>query len=168
MRSIDRIIVHHTVTDEDVTVAQIDAIHMQKFGRTMQYHWLIHRAESEGVWTVSAGWPEAEVSWHDKGENSTSIGICIAGRYHEGPVYPHGWAVLLATVANRIEHYDLPVAKVYGHKENEEAGSGTLCPGFDPDDLRRDLRAEETPDPPAEPLGPPARPRGIGRLFKRR
>lgn len=140
VRAITGIILHHTVTDEHAGPSVIEELHAARgISRPGGYHWLVHRHFEGGPWTVSPMRPESKMGAHDKGQNQGTIGVSIAGRYHEDPVPADGWDVLVIHVAELCRRYRLPVAAVEGHAENEPASTPTLCPGYDPAELRRAL-----------------------------
>jgi N-acetylmuramoyl-L-alanine amidase len=130
------VIVHHSAGPEHTTVTEIIAEHRRRGFRTIGYHVLLHRVAPGGRWTVSDGRPLSEVGAHDEGQNTGSIGVCIAGRYHLGPVDPAGWDLLVLQVALLCALHDLGADAVEGHREHEPSSSPTACPGFDPALLR--------------------------------
>lgn len=132
MRTVRRIIVHHSAGSTVATVETIDAEHRRRGFSCIGYHWLIHQLRDGGPWQVSPGRPEPDVGAHDQGQNSDSIGICLAGDYTRGPVPPDAWEVLCAVVANRCRAYGLTAVDVEGHGENEPPTTPTACPGYDP------------------------------------
>lgn len=149
MRTIRRLIVHHSAGPDTETAAQVRAYHTAAppAGRgwsDIGYHWLIRRFSPSGVWTIEAGRPEDLVGAHDQGENTDSIGICIAGDYTRGPVPAEGWAILVAHLAGRCRAYHLPATAIEGHREHEPAATPTACPGFDPELLRQAVARELT------------------------
>ena len=136
MRTIDRAIVHHTGGPEWATVPELAAIHKRRFGAVqVGYHHVVRRPAGR-PWTVEAGRPEELIGAHDKGENSSSIGIAICGDFTRGPIDPAGWLVLAATVADVCRRYELASSRVYGHRDNEPAHTATKCPGFRISELR--------------------------------
>lgn len=139
MRTIRRVIVHHTAGRDTETEADVRRYHTAPppKGRgwsDIGYHHLVHR--SPAGWIRSSGRPEARAGSHDEGQNGDSIGVCIAGRYHLGPVPAEGWAVLVATVVDVCRRYGLTADQVEGHREHEPSTTPTACPGFDPALLR--------------------------------
>jgi N-acetylmuramoyl-L-alanine amidase len=135
MRTVRKVIAHHSAGRDTATVADITRAHIARGFATIGYHHLVHRTPS-GIWLASTGRPEARAGAHDEGQNADSIGVCILGDYTKGPVPADGWAVLVATVADVCRRYGLTADAVEGHGENEPRGSATACPGFDPALLR--------------------------------
>jgi hypothetical protein len=149
MRPIRRVIVHHSASRVTETAAEVRHDHVVNRGwKDIGYHWFLHRllapssagGDVPGPWTVEQGRDETVIGAHDDGENSDSIGVCIAGDYSKGPVPADGWAVLVSTVADVCRRYGLTADQVEGHREHETAASATLCPGFDPEELRDSVR----------------------------
>ncbi len=141
-RTIRRVIAHHTAGPEYTSVSAIMAEHQRRGYRTIGYHELVHRTSPGGSWVRSAGRPEAQVGAHDEGQNADSIGVCIAGRYHLGPVPADGWAVLVATVVDVCRRFGLSADDIEGHREHEPTTTATQCPGFDPELLRAAVREQ--------------------------
>lgn len=145
MRTIRRIIVHHSAGPDDETVAAIRAFHTAAppKGRgwsDIGYHLVIRRAPQLGnVWTVEAGRQMALVGAHDADQNADSIGVCLCGDYSKGPVPWPAWLVLVGTVAGLCKQFRLTSAEVEGHREHEPASTPTKCPGFDGDTFRDDV-----------------------------
>jgi len=137
MRPIRRVIVHHTASAEETTVAQVDAWHRERGWSGIGYHWLVHRIPG-GPWTVSPGRAEAVVGAHDAGQNADSIGVAVAGNYSSRPMSSEAWWVLCATVSDVCRRYLIEASAVEGHRENEPATTPTECPGalVDLDELR--------------------------------
>lgn len=135
MRTIDRIIIHHTASPETTTPAQVESWHKARGFRTIGYHRLLYRG-SDGHWQVHQGRADAEVGAHDAGENGTSIGICVAGDYTQRPLDSAVEWLLASIVAGYCRRYQVPVARVRGHGEDEPADTPTRCPGYDCDRVR--------------------------------
>ena len=137
MRTIQRIIVHHSAGSDTETVDQVRAFHVKTRGYSdIGYHWIIRRLFKGGPWVVAQGRPEEATGAHDQGQNADSLGICLLGDYTKNPVDPDAWLVLVALIANRCRAYNLGFVAVEGHRENEPANTPTACPGFDPHLLR--------------------------------
>lgn len=138
MRVINRVIVHHSAGREDESVADLRRNHVQvlRFD-DIGWHWIITR--SGGMWHLEAGRPEQDVGAHDKGQNADSIGVCITGDYVSRPVDPPAWCVLVALCADLCRRHGLRAEGVQGHDEDEPEGEALFCPGFDVQQLRRDV-----------------------------
>lgn len=143
MRSIRRLIVHHSAGPPSETVAAIRRFHTARppAGRgwsDIGYHFIV-RLEG-GRWQVEPGRAVERAGSHDEGQNADSIGVCLLGDYSGGyPVPPAAWAALLALLAQLARQYGLRVDQVEGHREHEPSTTPTACPGFDPATLRAAL-----------------------------
>lgn len=136
MRAIRLIVVHHSAGAEHVTVDQIRKEHVAKGYGDVGYHFLIHRCEKAGPWVLSPCRPLGTTGAHDAGQNTGSIGVCIAGDYTRGPVDRWAWDLLTGFLAGLAERFGLEPDQVQGHGENEPPRTPTACPGFDPELLR--------------------------------
>jgi len=90
------------------------------------YHYVIRR---DG--TVERGRPVEVAGAHTKGENLTSIGIClIGGRGHNGKPEVNytaaQWRALHDTVVRLRARFGIKAGKVYGHNDF----SSKACPCF--------------------------------------
>lgn len=130
MRQIKAIVIHHSVSAEDTTREQIDAWHKARGFSGIGYHYLIRRGEN-GYPEVVRGRPDEQRGAHlfpDAGSriwNRTSIGICIAGNYQEGPIAEDMLTQAVEVAAECCSRYGLSEADVFGHRELRS----TLCPG---------------------------------------
>lgn len=139
MREIDRIIVHHSAGPKTESMEAIRRYHIEERAYTdIAYHVVLERGR------VRLGRPWWLIGAHDMGENTTSIGICVVGDYRPGhdEFGEWRWGQLVTLCADFCEWFDLPAAKVYGHRENEPPETPTECPGFDPQKLRDAVFAE--------------------------
>lgn len=132
MRLIHRIILHHTASPATWTRSQVREVHLARGFSDIGYHLLVL---ADG--TLSAGRPEGNVGAHVKGENYDSLGISLVGDFSRHPVPPVQWAAAVNAVADWCRRYRIDADHVWGHCEL----APTLCPGFNPADFRRDLRA---------------------------
>lgn len=127
---VKRIVLHYSATypDQDLTAADIDAMHRKRGFARIGYHFFIRR---DG--TVERGRAENELGAHVAGHNTGSLGICCAGGIERatGPnvgVDNRTNAQKTATVTlvrELLARY--PGATVLGHKDL----GPTQCPGFD-------------------------------------
>lgn len=149
----DRIIVHHTVSENtaDFSRAQAHAhahwvqdLHMDDNG------WIdsgYHFVNSRGGWITEARHGSLPTLYggtgfvqgaHTSGQNDRAIGIANEGAYHDGAVPPQAqWDVLVILCAFVCEQYGIAPGQIFGHKD---FGS-TLCPGVLHDMLPQ-LRSE--------------------------
>lgn len=145
MRTISKIIVHHTGGSQTWTAQGLAEDH--------RAHWPDQdppgAAYHHYIWESIEGWVRSDtrahehVGWHDRGENEDSLGIAIAGDYTGQAwedVPAEARALLLELLAGLMSRYHLSVSDVYGHRENEPEGDVTICPGFEPEGMRRALR----------------------------
>ena len=140
MRAITGIIVHHSAGPTNETVDAVRAFHTAPppKGRgwsDIAYHLYLYQLPS-GAWTVAQGRRFESEGAHDQGQNTGTLGVCIAGDYTKGPVDPDAWTLLVATVASLCRRFSLASVNVEGHRENEPKETPTACPGFDPVRLR--------------------------------
>ena len=137
MRTIRRIIIHHSAGNAADTVDQIRKVHQEQRGWSdIGYHYIIRQGLGEPV-TVELGRPKEVIGAHSQGENSDSIGVCVFGHYHDQALPQAQKAVLLGVLVSLCKTYGLGAKDVYGHKECP--GENTLCPGFDMPRLRTEL-----------------------------
>ena len=123
MRSIRRIIVHHSASGP-VSMETIDDWHRRRGWDQIGYHFVI---QSGGL--IRLGRPLSKIGAHCKGKNTGSIGVCIVGSCEDGtPVPGSQWTAAVALIGDLLRQFDLTRADVFGHKEFAK----TLCPGFDP------------------------------------
>lgn len=129
MRTINRIIVHHTASPDSWTLETIDQSHRDRGYSGVGYHFVV---ESSGL--IRLGRPVVAVGAHAKGANRDSIGVCLVGAFHtEGAAVPSTqWAAAVSLVRDLMRQWSLTVDQVVGHCETK----ATLCPGFDPADFR--------------------------------
>jgi|2_EtaG_2_1085320.scaffolds.fasta_scaffold158191_2 N-acetyl-anhydromuramyl-L-alanine amidase AmpD len=128
MRTIRRIIVHHTASPDDWTLEKIDRSHLDRGFSGVGYHFVI---EATGL--VRLGRPVVAVGAHAKGANRDSIGVCLVGAFHEGGAVPSiQWAAAVSLVRDLMMQWSITIDGVIGHCETK----ATLCPGFDPADFR--------------------------------
>lgn len=159
LRRVDAIIIHHTASPaSSTTLEDVDAWHKARGFRWehggkaghIGYHYLVtflhERAE------VQRGRPLDIQGAHTLGGwNSRSIGVCVAGSYEH--VGWHGVPldqrrVLLDLLGSLCIQYDLWPEHVLGHREAQPGH--TVCPGFDPEAVRLELRRRLRPIGPGE------------------
>jgi hypothetical protein len=136
VRTIRRLIIHHSAGDPDQPVEEIRAFHtrpVSEGGRgwsDVAYHALI---DGDGVMHV--GRPLWIAGAHDEGENADSIGLCILGDNTKPGL---GWrpAQIRAGIAYiKAVQILFPEIRVLGHRDEGPGGPGTTdptaCPGCD-------------------------------------
>ena len=140
LERVDWIVVHHSVTPPDWTLADIDRMHAARNFRwrlgersgSVGYHRLVF---ADG--TVQEGrplelqgahvGPHRIAGQHWPGLNACSIGVCFVGDFTE-----HGWTFAQALAGlDEIERlcrrFGLSAEQVQGH--GEYPGAATACPG---------------------------------------
>ncbi len=132
MRRIEKIIIHCSAS-EFGDVALIDRWHRQRGWRMIGYHYVIlngyrrkgrYAGRDDGL--VEAGRPVEEVGAHCRGQNRTSIGVCLIGNYlfSEKQLF----YALPELVKELMERFGLTLDDVYGHREFTRFKT---CPNFD-------------------------------------
>ena len=133
MRKISKIVVHHSASPP-VSLEKITEWHRERGYSDVGYHFVI---QAGGL--IRLGRPLGQMGAHCKGHNKGSIGVCVVGSFeNRQPVPGSQWVALVALVGDLMRQYGLDVSDVYGHREL----GNTLCPGFDPEYLRKALRDE--------------------------
>lgn len=131
MRPIDKIIIHCSDTPPlmDIGAAEIRRWHTdpQPKGNgwsDIGYHYVIRRNGK-----TESGRPEEIAGAHARGQNQSSIGVCMVGGRGKGGVaeanFTHQqWAALYGLIERLTRKY--PNAEVYGHNDF----SSKTCPNF--------------------------------------
>ncbi|SKC59226.1 peptidoglycan recognition protein family protein [Maledivibacter halophilus] len=118
MNKPDKIILHHSATDEG-TFESIKKYHVeQKKWRDIGYHYLI---TTDGY--LHKGRDEKEVGAHTIGENEKSIGICLVGNFDKYEPNKNQLYTLYKLLKNISSRYGL--LPIHGHNEF----STKTCPG---------------------------------------
>lgn len=150
----DRIVVHHTVSDNssDFSRAQahrhahwVQDLHMDDNGWIDSgYHFLVSRggwiteARHRSLSTLNAG-SGLVLGAHTSGQNERALGIANEGAYHDGATPPAAqWQVLVSLCAYACAQYGIASSQIFGHKDFGD----TLCPGVFHDmlpQLRREV-----------------------------
>lgn len=139
MRKIDKIILHCAATPEgkDFTVGNIRSWHLQRGFSDVGYHFVIYRDGS-----VHPGRSIEYAGAHTLGQNQYSIGICyIGGCAADGKTpkdtrTPEQRFALFKLVHELMQKYNIPVSKVFGHREF----ANKACPSFDMEVFRKELQ----------------------------
>ena len=123
MRTISRIIVHHSASPPDTTTLEdIDRWHRSRGFNGAGYHFV---CEADG--RIRKGRPIAQHGAHAKGANRDSVGICIVGdntRENERWTEAQRFALVDLVDALRLVFGPLPVLR---HRDV----AATECPGLD-------------------------------------
>jgi len=120
-RDVFKIIVHHTASPRDTTVAQIRDWHVNGNGWSdIGYHYIIL-----GDGTLERGRSINKTGAHCKGHNKGSIGICVTGNTSQEPPTTAQVESLFGTLKMLLEDYNLERSDVYGHRDF----GATECPG---------------------------------------
>jgi N-acetylmuramoyl-L-alanine amidase len=117
------IVIHHSVTAQNVSVHIIDEMHKARGWRGIGYHYLIHK-DLAGNWIVSKGRKENERGAHCPGKNDC-IGVCAAGNYQVDVVPPALYRLLRRLCVTLCNKYEWNSSKLYYHRQFRD----TLCPG---------------------------------------
>lgn len=121
LTKIERIILHHS-GEEGLELWGIHQLHKERYGWSgIGYNYFI---EKNGDIYEGRG---LNVGAHAKGHNSKSIGICLAGNFDLSPPNTAQLESSAILVSNLIDHTDLQLKSVYGHRELD---SDKSCPGL--------------------------------------
>lgn len=136
------IIVHCSATEDGRTLSWDDIRRFHIFGNgwsNIGYHFGIE--EVEGKYMLLQGRrPDTEgAHCRAAGRNHDSLGVCLVGDFHNRPVPPAKYQVLVKFLAELALMFHIPPDKIKGHREYE---SGKTCPGLaiDLDVLRDDVK----------------------------
>lgn len=149
---VDAIIVHHTASPvATTTYADVERWHRERGFEGVGYHRLITWDPATDRATVHLGRPDRYQGAHAlNGWNARSLGVCVAGSFEETGWY--GMPVVLRralveTVRDLLEEHGLTPDDVLGHGEAHPGH--TVCPGYDPAELRAALRSSAPVPPPS-------------------
>ncbi len=118
MRAIDKIILHCSASDaKNQTAKMIDGWHRARGWDSIGYHYFIRK---NGL--IEGGRYVEEVGAHVRGQNTNSIGICLAGDMRFCSAQFRSLEALLLSL-QRV----YPEANVYGHNEFTDKKT---CPNF--------------------------------------
>ena len=130
MNKVEKIILHHSLT-KDGTAKDFDGIknyHIYTNGwKDIGYHYVIELVGDE--YQIIKGRGEDEVGAHTKGENYSSIGICVVGNFDENYVPVQQLNKLIELIRDiRRRHGYIPI---FGHRDFLESNTGykKSCPG---------------------------------------
>lgn len=111
-RTIKKIIVHHSASPPNTTVAQIDEWHKARGWKGIGYHWVLLE---NGQW--EAGRKENTAGAHTKGHNKDSIGVCVTGNFELYHMPAPRFACLMDLLGSLVQRHDLKWSDIYVHKD---------------------------------------------------
>lgn len=125
MRFINKIIVHcsYTRPSQDIGVEDIRHWHVEENGwRDIGYHYVIRRDGS-----VETGRPITQAGAHTRGQNSSSIGICLVGGMSDDGMPDANFTVQQYQSLKSLIEFKHPNLAIFGHRDF----SSKPCPCFD-------------------------------------
>ncbi len=143
MRKIDKIVLHCSASSFG-DVDTITSWHIERGFETIGYHYVIlngyrknrkYLEDDNGL--LEKGRDIDIAGAHARGDNSTSIGICLIGN---SDFTDEQFTELKRLLKELMESYNIPVSRVIGHYETVSgAAGGKSCPNFNVDNLRTEL-----------------------------
>jgi N-acetylmuramoyl-L-alanine amidase len=137
MRTLKRIVIHHSASSRITTLAEIDSWHRKRGFARVGYHYVI---EDDGA--VLVGRPITQQGAHCKadGANRDSIGICVTGD-NTNPTEVWNDLQVAALVQLLRDLYSMyGELTIYGHRDIP--GAATKCPGLDIYELLKGVKIE--------------------------
>lgn len=124
MRKIKEIYIHHSASNRDsTTLEMIRSWHVDGNGWSdIGYHYVI-----EGSGEIKEGRPQSRIGAHVRGNNSNTIGICLAGNFELEKPSPEQLENLWKLLEGLMANYNLSRENVLAHREFVNAK--TLCCG---------------------------------------
>ena len=127
MRTIKKIIIHHTASGRDITTLEmVDAWHKARWpqfksslGFWVGYHWLI------GHDWIKQTRADQEDGAHTYGFNADSIGISLTGNFEDEMPNQYQLDQLRQLVLSLLGKYNLQEKDIYCHRDL----TATACPG---------------------------------------
>jgi N-acetylmuramoyl-L-alanine amidase len=121
MRTINRIVVHHSASPKASTTAKlIDLWHRAKKYLRIGYHRVI---KAGGV--LELGRPDDQVGAHALGFNTGSLGVCLTGNFEKEQPDAAQIDTLVQVLATWCLRYRIHVDRIVGHYKLNP----TSCPG---------------------------------------
>ena len=122
--STDFIIVHHSVSSPNTTVAEIRKWHKERKYLEIGYHYII-----TGDGEIHLGRFEQYSGAHcpQGSMNHISFGICLTGDFTKVKPTPEQHTSLLNLLVDLSHKHAIDASNILGH--NEVEGTNTLCPG---------------------------------------
>ncbi len=125
------VMLHHSASGPNLTVAELDAEHKARGWREIGYHYVLQRG-ADGHGYLKAGRPDTLPGAHAGVTpwNNCALGLCVIGYFHPGAALSEHmtetlYADLLAAVRHLLAKYAIPPAHVLGHRDVRP----TACPG---------------------------------------
>ena len=118
------IILHHTVTANHATVADIDKMHKARGFLGVGYHYLVRYDPDLETWHYQVGRDVHELGAHCHGKNDW-IGVAVAGNYHLHELPDGARYVLVELLAELCATHDIEPQYIHEHR----LYANTLCPG---------------------------------------
>ncbi len=131
MNNPEYIIIHHSLTDDNVTLSDFEAIrnyHINHNGwRDIGYHWVLEKVNNKWVWR--AGRKETEDGAHckEQGMNFKSIGVCVVGNFDKDTPTDEIYELVAAKCKDIMSRW--PKIKVENIKPHREYATYKSCPG---------------------------------------
>jgi len=149
MRTISKVIVHHSASD----FGDVDTVrrwHLERGFGDVGYHYLItnghleHKSEYDQAFdgAVFDGRPLAEIGAHALGHNEDSIGVCLIGNAR---CTRRQFVSLINLIMRLNAAFAFGIDGVLGHCEVDPVNK-PLCPGFDMELLRGALTCARSVD----------------------
>lgn len=143
----DKIILHHSLTKDDKTMDYdtVKNYHIRQKGwKDIGYHYVIEKIGNE--YEILTGRDEKTMGAHTKGQNASSIGICLVGNFDADIVPYEQLEKLIELIKNIFSRYGkLPI---YGHNDfpNPDTGHIKSCPGlkFPWEELEQSLQGKQS------------------------
>lgn len=126
---IKRISVHHTAV-EGVPEGHA-RYHIGKGYGGIAYHVYIKGNQIYQVNDLLA------LTWHTGNNNYDTIGISVEGNFTQRSLTSQERMNLYGAIITVMDIFNIPVENVFGHRE---LSGGTACPGFNMDEVRKDLK----------------------------
>ena len=124
MNKPDKIIIHHSATQDGLVYKDFDSIkqgHLRLGYRNIGYHYVIESVANQ--YKIIPGRAETDTGAHAIGQNNNSIGICLVGNFMEEEPPEAQIQTLIYLIKDIYNRYGkLPI---YGHRDF----NATSCPG---------------------------------------
>lgn len=135
MADLAHIVVHHSASPRHSTVDDVRRWHRARGWRDIGYHWLIRQPKTELRATTYMGrrhnldaeWESWEYGAHSRGENTTSVGICLIGNFDNEAPPEDMWRALVDQCVLLCTTFHLEADAIQGHRDMP--GANTACPG---------------------------------------